>query len=611
MLYARRTHYSVLIITHCALVYMISIHDYTGGNGDSMTTTKTFVRAFLLFFLVSVLAVGMLPVSFADEDQEREDQVLVNSRDWVDVYSGLLYSGLGGVHRLQYIAEELHGTWLLESGLFVDTGNLLVFTSKKQPYIKGFSNMMEESDIKFEEEIIGDSDHLNKEFARRLAKKGKIEKILILDDSFAYNALSAVPYAIATKSWVIFADNDNIDEVVGLIEELEITDILIVGSTENNVRQELGRFNPEIMNKGNRYDNNIALAERFLEASGKDAGQVMIAQGTTLENSLFNPEFPTIFIGPGDAPSQAVKFMKDHGTTHIVLIGMNLLAQGEELSELTNTKLIVKYAKAVGPDVLALDFYPTPAYEPEVKITKVDYNTLTQQVEVFFKNEKDLVTYVRSLSHELFVGSDTKPLHILADEDSFFIGKNEELARVYDIDLTNNVDDVLRVTSKYVYGDHPSSMDFSGEDDGVLEFVTYEDKADITLGEVFYNKRTQRFEVELINTGSVKAYALPELIDFTKNNEQQAFSGRKIQLTPGSSKKTFVKIELDEIDIADNPDFTIKIKYGERPEALLKSFTKKLDLVVKDFNVKLVVLVALLAIVLFLLVKKKKRRRRH
>ena len=41
-----------------------------------------------------------------------------------------------------------------------------------------------------------------------------LTNFVILDDSYGYNSISVAPYATASKSWVLFADRNNIDDIV-------------------------------------------------------------------------------------------------------------------------------------------------------------------------------------------------------------------------------------------------------------------------------------------------------------------------------------------------------------------------------------------------------------
>jgi len=53
-----------------------------------------------------------------------------------------------------------------------------------------------------------------------------ITNFIVLDDSYGYNAISVAPYAVKSRSWVLFADHDNIDELSGFLG----------GRTVNNLR---------------------------------------------------------------------------------------------------------------------------------------------------------------------------------------------------------------------------------------------------------------------------------------------------------------------------------------------------------------------------------------
>jgi hypothetical protein len=64
------------------------------------------------------------------------DRVIVNSQDWHDVFSGMLYGSLQGVPS-NFLVSQKHGSILLYS-ISSDEDDLLVVSSRQQPYFVGY-----------------------------------------------------------------------------------------------------------------------------------------------------------------------------------------------------------------------------------------------------------------------------------------------------------------------------------------------------------------------------------------------------------------------------------------------------------------------------------------
>ncbi len=91
---------------------------------------KLFLTLIILLVLTSqVIAAG-------------EGHILVNSKDWRDVYSGVLYSKLVGAGN-NFVGSVSHSTVVL--GMISKTTDLLIVTSKKTPYVIGYKSTVTNS----------------------------------------------------------------------------------------------------------------------------------------------------------------------------------------------------------------------------------------------------------------------------------------------------------------------------------------------------------------------------------------------------------------------------------------------------------------------------------
>jgi len=90
------------------------------------------MRGYVLIFLL----VSILPLVAAT------DQVVINSQDWHDVYSGLMYAHLNDLDA-HYVVEETQGIQLVEEILDKSKTNVLLIESENKPVIFGFESKLE------------------------------------------------------------------------------------------------------------------------------------------------------------------------------------------------------------------------------------------------------------------------------------------------------------------------------------------------------------------------------------------------------------------------------------------------------------------------------------
>ena len=129
--------------------------------------------------------------------------VVTNSENWIDVYSGLHYATLEGVSS-DFLTSSNHGSILLDS--ISKEKSILVLTSRDEPYVFNYPDLIISEGFKGADEII--SKNLNLELIDELLD---IQNFVIVDDSYGYNAISVAPYAAISKSYVLFANKQNIN----------------------------------------------------------------------------------------------------------------------------------------------------------------------------------------------------------------------------------------------------------------------------------------------------------------------------------------------------------------------------------------------------------------
>jgi hypothetical protein len=211
-------------------------------------------------FLVLLLA---LPLASA------YDHVIINSQDWRDVYTGMQYSNLVGTPA-NFLVSTKHSTILLYA-IPTDEENILILSSRDKPFIVGYPDILRSRGYTQPEEIR--STNINLELLRRV----NATRFIVIDDAYGYNAISVAPFSIADGSFVVFANRNNIDDIVPVLQSKSPRNVLIYGQVDREVKDALAQFNPDIINKGNRFDNNLEVVSRYQKL--RPTKQVILTNG--------------------------------------------------------------------------------------------------------------------------------------------------------------------------------------------------------------------------------------------------------------------------------------------------------------------------------------------
>ena len=260
--------------------------------GDFRVTNVSFKRfnlhkiaiislSFFIIFLVSSSIV------FA------ESQVVINSRDWQDVYSGSIYANLANKN-LHFIVDENQGLNLANVFLSKQEKDILLIESENNPFVFGLKNILENNGFNVELTNSHNSRMLSLELFEKLSLEKEINKFIIIDGDLGYSAVSVAPYSGLMDAYVMFVDKKNVEEAVSFISK-NADSILLYGHLDPEVEMAFEQFSPEIIDSGNRYLDNIVIAEKFLEL--KPTKQVILTDGNYLELGLFSKDFPIVLVG--------------------------------------------------------------------------------------------------------------------------------------------------------------------------------------------------------------------------------------------------------------------------------------------------------------------------
>ena len=535
------------------------------------------------------------------------DTIIINSKDWKDVYSGMQYGYMTGQDP-KFLVSEKHANLILNE---IEPGaSIQAFSSDERPFVIGYESILEGEGYPAEETVF---DTLSIELARDMPD---INSYIIVDDSYGYNAIAVAPYAMVSGSYVLFADRENIAEVDRFLSGRNTEDILIYGHIDREVRERLDKYSPEIINQdGDRFANNVEIVKKYKEL--KKARQVLLSNGEFIEAEIMSGNQPVLFIGVQNVPDKIREYIKNSDIEVGVLIGNELVGTATVVRRQTGISTFVKFARSArnpqGPvsQVEGLDIFAVPTIPVKLSLESIRYNALTRQLEVTIRNDEEVAAYFKG-TYTITSGGQEQTV---GDIDSVFIESEDIKTVVYDLDPIVG-EEVINVRYYIVYGESKNSLEKVLEGETQAERVEIEDDASITIEKLVYNKPKEKFFVYLKNIGPVDAYVDTEVIDILILDERQNFGSKEIVHLPvGKAAKSTIEAELTEEDLRDNEVIRTRAYYGEREDALIKIIEGEFELVIEEFDIWTYVPIAIIIILIILLIlairKKKKKDKGH
>lgn len=543
----------------------------------------------ILFFLVFVLLSFLVSA---------EDVVVVNSRDWQDVSSGLLY-GKFAQKPVSFITSESQGLDLYQNVLDRNVNNILLVNSKDNSFLPSYENNLKS--VGFNVEVLESYDRYqtNLELAKRLGDK--IKGYIVIDDAFSYNLVSVVPYAVKNSYYILFASRDNVGEVYDfLVQNSDYT--LLYGSLDRGVKRELMNLNPEVIDTGDKHKDNLVLVDNFL--SQVQVEQAIFLNGDIVEPTIFEGSYPVIFLGTTNIPQQVVDYLIDSGIQVGVFIGSDLIQNALKLKEMTGLMVIMKFGQGIGGQMYDLDIFDLKGVKPKVSISDIKYNLVSKQLEVIYENQGNSFAFVQALALSIY--SNDNFLNTLSDKEPFFMAAGEKKTVVYDFETQESS---LNLKSLVVYGSSLGSLEWSSEQELNIEIINFKDDSEVIVESVVYDRSVKSFLVKVKNTGSVGAYVDLEILDFLIDKRAKILAGDMVFIDKGKSKEFKIRQDLESSDFLDNSKVMILLRFGVREDALVKFVKQEYELDVRFMDYKLVVLFVIGLIIVILIRKIVKKRK--
>ncbi len=549
----------------------------------------------------------VLTLPFALAQDIAPNRILSNSEDWRDVYSVMQYGVLQG-KPTNFLVSSRHATLITNQ---IPAGeNLWVFSSERVPFIVGYESLLAGKGYTAQEFTF---ENINLELAKRLTG---ITKFIIVDDSYGYNAISVAPYAALTKSFVLFTDRDNVDDVVDFLDSITLESVLIYGPLDREVTQATQKYNPQTINRNsNRFQNNVEIVKKYREISA--AKQVILTNGEFIEQEIMSGTQPVVFIGTNNVPQPIQEYIQGSDIEVGVLIGNELVGTATTIRRQLGISVFVKFAQgARSPrgaisQVEALDMFYLPTYALNLVIDSIKYNRATNQLEVTIKNAEEQAAYFIG-THSLKSAEGT-PISPVGDKEAIFIDGNEIKTMVYDVGVLP--EGKLTADILVVFGESPQALERELRATLDVDTVRIFDSCDVVVSEISIDVRKGTFHVALENPTDKECYADVELLDIVIAGQRQDVSLESVVMLKPSGKRT-VKItaeDFEEDDVVDNEEIKIRVFFGERENNLykFKDFTLELSEKGGDYLFYTLLVLILLLALLIVWKRRKKKEDKH
>ncbi len=566
-------------------------------------------KKLLILITIGILTLLTAPALAAE-------QVIINSADWRDAYSGMLYARLEGKQG-QFLTSERHARIILPS-IPTTSESIEVFSSRNNPFIVGYQALLESEGYQNVEELRMGSGNLE-----ILELLPDIDKFIIVDDSYGYNAISVAPLAALGRYYVLFSNRNNINQIVNTLQDRNVRELIIYGQTERNLREALEEYNPEIINTGDRFENNIEIVERYQEVyrsiHGQPRRQAILTNGEFIETSIMNGADPVLFIGFANVPEHVREYIDSSDLEVGTLIGNELIGTATFIRRQTGLSVFVKFGQGARvpqgaiAQVEDLDRFPIPRYELSLEIAAAMVNTATNNLEVTYRNLAPIATYFRPLSIRV-TDDQQSTLVDIVDLTPTFIDRNDYKTMIYplvdgDGDRIDLLGDEKTLDMTVIYGESPRSLEQEMQASLRLEEVSIIDGAEIEIIDVSFIQRTSTFLVKVRNVGNVDAYATAEIHDLIIDGDTYIFgTDEVVRVRPGRTATLGVETTMEEEDIPNNEQVRVKVLYGERENALIKIKEGIFPFKFAAPNIMLYVLIILIILLLILFFLNKKCR---
>jgi hypothetical protein len=557
-------------------------------------------RAFPLIILMTIIFLVSV-ISAAENFTE----VISNSEDWKDVYSTMHYANLKGINA-DFLVSTPHGTIILDE--ISKSSRIRVVSSTKSPYMFNYPGLIKSKGFESVDEISAANINI-----RLIDELPEINNFIIIDDSYGFSAIAVAPYAILTKSWVFFTNSINIAEIDSVLSRRNVGNVLIYGYTNPEIRTTLAKYNPKIINKEDRFQNNIEIVNEYLKIS--DGKQVILSNGEFIEKEIMKGTEPVLFTGKENVPDPIRDYLKNSNIEVGVLIGNDLIGAATNIRRTTGISVMVKFARGARGQkggvaaVEGLDLFPIPAPSVSLSLHSIKYNRASSQLEVTYKSDSNLPIYFKGTITITGNNENTK----VGDLDPIIISPGDFKTIIYPMNIPSN--DGLEAEIYTLFGESTSSLDRILQGKVKVESVDVIDRCKFneeSLKSAKYNKQKKAFLIQIRNLEAIDCFVDMEIEKILIDNLEQTIGTEGYTKIPaGGTKTIIIKQELTPEDIEANPSVNLVVYSGEKEDSLVNVFKGNFPLSIElistlTYVIIGVIILIIILIILFFILKRRK-----
>ena len=501
-----------------------------------------------------------------------EDIVAINSIDGKDVLSGIFYANVKG-EPVKFMPSQAADASVF--AVKVGSGHSVLLIQSDRPVSAAVEGALKaKNTIELYPSLNANTTNIN------LAKRSAASSFIIVDSAYTDNAISILPYAALTKSYVIFADKYNIDQVKAVVSGKNVT---IFGLVDANVSAALAPLKPRIIGKGeDKFEDNAIISGIIMQQF--NISNVIVADGSFIEETMATDKKPIILAGKL-IPQPTYDFVKSQVNggklSQVKLIGTDLVIPVEDMRTRMEAEfkkagsnksfsVIIYYAQVVpasGNSVMVLDTFKLPAYAPELHVTAISYSNQTKKL---------LVTLGNTGTGALFYSPEVKIQVNGRDNATFTNGagrlleRGEKVNLEYSYDASGVAQGNVTAVVNVKYGPSKISLDSQTTGQKLLAAVEYADRSNVSVQYAKYDPAAKLMRVTIRNNGAAAAYASVKLGFLVDGGPVNMSGGGVRQMAPGELAVEEFPLELSDDELAKNANINVFISYGGRSQFLTR-----------------------------------------
>ncbi len=547
---------------------------------------------------VFVFCLFLIPFVFS-----APNYVISNSEDWKDVYSSILYANLNEMES-DFLVSTSHGPILL-NGISKDY-ELLIVSSKNNPLMFNYPSIAKSYGFDSVEEIEVSSANLD-----LIDELPSIRNFIVVGDSYGYNSMAVVAYALSTNSWVFLANRGNVDDIDSILDIRTVDNLILYGYMDSEVTEVLSKYNPKIINTGDRFEDNIEIVKMYSNVGS--LSQIILSNGEFIEKEIMQGKNTLLFTGRENVPDKIADYIKSSDIEIGVLIGNELIGAATNIRQSTGINVMVKFARSARERtsgvsaVEGLDLFYIPVPNLNLSVYSIKYNKATSRLEITYQSNSNMPAYFKGTITLITSSGNIR----VGDLEEIFIAPEDFKTIVYEgVDIS---DEDLSAEVFVLYGETPSSLDRVLQGTYDVQIVSVLDRCELDIKSLKYNEQEKAFIIKLKNLGDFECWASVELKDITINRLEQTIGSESSERIPaGKSKKVFIYQILTESDFDENNFVKVVSYYGERRDSLVNVLERRFELDYQRFNILtyvifILILVILVFIILLLIARRREK----